>query len=216
MEPNGAVLSDERASGHETIEFGPFRLLPEQSLLTEDGKPVALGARALDILIALARRAGETVTKEELLAEVWPGIFVEDGTLRVHIASLRKALGDGTGGRRFIATVAGQGYSLVAPVARSGAQSAADATPPDAPASRLPTPLTRMVGRQDVVALLTAQLPERRFMTVVGPGGIGKTTVAIAVADALRGAYRDGVQFVDLAPISDATLVPSAVAAMLA
>ena len=184
-------MSAERLSGNEVIDFGPFRLLPEERHLLEQGAPIGLGPRALDILVVLARRAGETVTKEELLAKVWPRVFVEEGTLRVHIASLRRALREGLQGRNFIATVPGRGYSLVVPVSRFGGEAS---TAPSMPAaSQLPAPLNRMVGRKDVVAALKAQLPQERFITVVGPGGIGKTTVAVAVADALRGSYRDGI-----------------------
>jgi predicted ATPase/DNA-binding winged helix-turn-helix (wHTH) protein len=208
-----AIVSEERLSGNEVIDFGPFRLLPEERLLLEQGAPVGLGPRALDILTVLARRAGETVTKEELLAKVWPRVFVEEGTLRVHVASLRRALREGLQGRNFIATVPGRGYSLVVPASRFGGD--ASARPSMPAASQLPAPLNRVVGRKDVVAALKAQLPEERFITVVGPGGIGKTTVAVAVANALRGSYRDGIQFVDLAPMKDPSLIPSAVAALL-
>ena len=84
------------------ISFGPFRLLPSQQLLLEDGKPVRVGSRALDILIALAERANETISREDLVARVWPDTVVEEGNLRVHIAALRRALGDGQGGNRYL------------------------------------------------------------------------------------------------------------------
>ena len=102
--------------------FGPFRLLPTQRLLLEEGEPVRLGSRALDILIALTERRGELVGKAELLARVWPGRFVEEGNLKFHIGALRRILGDGHRGRRYIATSSGQGYSDVVPrpVPRSG------------------------------------------------------------------------------------------------
>jgi predicted ATPase/DNA-binding winged helix-turn-helix (wHTH) protein len=208
-----AIVSAERLCGNEVIEFGPFRLLPEERVLLEQGEPIGLGSRALDILVVLARRAGETVTKGELLAEVWPRVFVEEGTLRVHIASLRRALRESLQGRNFIATVPGRGYSLVVPASRFGHNASTTTSMPAA--SQLPAPLNRMVGRKDVIAALKAQLPEERFITVVGPGGIGKTTVAVAVADALRDSYRDGIQFVDLAPMTVPSLLPSAVAALL-
>ena len=70
--PNRAAVSADQA-----ISFGPFRLVPSQQLLLEDGKPVRLGSRALDILIALAERPNELVSKEELIARVWPDTFVE-------------------------------------------------------------------------------------------------------------------------------------------
>lgn len=209
-------MAGEISSSEEAIDFESFRLLPAQQLLLDGGKPVALGARALDILTVLVRRAGEVVDKDELIAQVWPGIFVEDGNVRVHIAALRRVLGEGHGGRRFLATVPGRGYSFIAPVSRkSKAAAAVPERTPAAAADSLPSALTRMVGRARVAELLIAQLPHRRFVTIVGPGGIGKTTVALAVADALSASHADGVRFVDLAPVTDSRLVPSALASAL-
>ena len=101
----------------ETFAFGSFRLIPAQRLLFEDGRPLRLGSRALDILIMLIGRAGETVSKEQLIARTWPDTVVEEGALRVHVAALRKALGDGRAGTRYIANIPGRGYSFIAPVA---------------------------------------------------------------------------------------------------
>ncbi len=165
---------------------------------------------------ALVGRAGEVVSKDELVARVWPGVFVEDGNLRVHIAALRQALGDGQAGRRFIVTIPGRGYSFVAPATHLGEGTAAPQNEDVTERSdHLPVRLTRIFGRASEVESLTAQLPRHRLMTIVGPGGIGKTTVALAVADALCPSYRDGVRFVDLAPVSDPSLLPSAVASAL-
>src|SRR5215469_13946208 len=112
----------------EVFAFGPFRLIPAQRMLSEDGKPVRLGGRALDILAALAQRAGETISKEELIAGAWPDTVVEEAALRVHVAALRKALGDGRAGKRYIANYTGRGYAFIAPVTRENALSAT-ATP---------------------------------------------------------------------------------------
>jgi predicted ATPase/DNA-binding winged helix-turn-helix (wHTH) protein len=197
------------------ISFGPFRLLPAQQLLLEGDKPVRLGSRALDILVALAERAGELVTKEELVGRVWPNTFVEEGNLRVHVAALRRALGDGHAGARYVLNVPGRGYRFVASL------SVTEPVPsPPSPAAteaghNLPAALTRMVGRNDLVDALLAHVPQRRFITLVGPGGIGKTTVALTVAHKLSASYRDGVRFVDLAPVTDAQLAVSALASAL-
>lgn len=102
------------------ISFGPFRLHPTQRLLLEGGKPLNLGSRALDILIALVERAGQVVGKAELMNRVWPNTFVEGGNLKVHVAALRKALGDGRPGQRYVVNVHGRGYVFVAPVRREG------------------------------------------------------------------------------------------------
>ena len=98
------------------IAFGPFRLFPAQQLLLEDERPLRLGSRALEILTFLTARPGELVSKEDLIARVWPDTFVEEGNLRVHIAALRRTLGDGQAGNRYVMTVPGRGYRFVAPV----------------------------------------------------------------------------------------------------
>ena len=96
------------------ISFGPFRLLPTQFLLLEDEKPVSIGSRALEILTVLLERPGELVSKQELMARVWPNVFVEPANLTVHMSALRRTLRDGRDGNRFIINVPGRGYSFVA------------------------------------------------------------------------------------------------------
>jgi len=98
------------------ISFGPFRLLPAQFLLLEGDKPVPLGSRAMHILIVLLERPGELVTKQELMARVWPNLFVEPANLSVHVSALRRALRDGRDGSRFIINIPGRGYCFVAPI----------------------------------------------------------------------------------------------------
>src|SRR6201982_3916908 len=98
--------------GH-PISFGPYRLLAAQRLLLEGDRPVRLGNRAFDILAALVERAGEIVARHELVARVWPKRFVDEANLKIQVSALRRALGDGQDGRRFIATVSGRGYSFV-------------------------------------------------------------------------------------------------------
>ncbi len=199
----------------EVFTFGSFRLIPAQRMLSEDGKPVRLGGRALDILAALTERAGETISKEELISRAWPETVVEEAALRVHVAALRKALGDGRAGKRYIANLTGRGYAFIAPVTRENALSATAAANGTDEAGNLPALLTRVVGRDDVISRLAQQLLRRRFLTIVGPGGIGKTTMAVALADVVRGSYNDGAWYVELAPLSDPDLVPSAVGAAL-
>jgi DNA-binding winged helix-turn-helix (wHTH) protein len=101
------------------ISFGPFRLLPAQFLLLEGDKPVSLGSRALEILIALLDRPGELVTKEELMNLIWPNVFVEPANLTVHISALRRVLRDGRDGNRFIINIPGRGYRFVASIQAS-------------------------------------------------------------------------------------------------
>ena len=102
------------------ISFGPFCLLPTQLLLREGDTPVSLGSRALEILIALLERRGELVSKQDLMARVWPNVFVEPANLTVHMSALRRALRDGRDGHRFIVNIPGRGYRFVASVDVSG------------------------------------------------------------------------------------------------
>src|SRR5947209_15005865 len=98
------------------ISFGPYRLLAAQRVLLEGDKPVRLGSRAFDILAALVERAGEVVGKDELIARAWPQTFVEEANLKIQVSALRRALGDGQSGHRYVVTVPGRGYNFVAPV----------------------------------------------------------------------------------------------------
>jgi predicted ATPase/DNA-binding winged helix-turn-helix (wHTH) protein len=195
------------------VAFGPFHLLPARRLLLVADEPVRLGSRALEILIALVERPGELLRKDELMARVWPNTFVEEGNLKVQIAGLRRALRDGRGSNRYVVTIPGRGYRFVAPVTFWEAP----ATQPEAAerAHNLPAPVTRLVGRTDMVAALKDRLPRERFITIVGPGGVGKTSIALAVARALIDRYQHGIRFVGLAPLADPCLVPGALAAAL-
>jgi predicted ATPase/DNA-binding winged helix-turn-helix (wHTH) protein len=213
--------SDERgmttpdATRPRQFAFGPFRLFPAQQLLLEGESPVRLGGRAWDLLMALLEQAGQVITKEALSERLWPNIVVEEATLRVHVAALRKALRDGQEGRRYIANIVGRGYSFVAPVTREHALSGTAEPTGKAEAGNLPASLTRVIGRDNAVVTLAAQLGRRRFLTIVGPGGIGKTTLAVAVADAVRGSYEDGVWLVGFASLANPDLVPNALGTAL-
>src|SRR3954465_13760362 len=104
------------ASGDTAIAFGPFRFLSTRRILLEGDEPVRLGSRGFDILAALVERAGEVVGKEELIARAWPGTFFDESNLKIQVGALRRILGDGRGGHRYLVTVPGRGYSFVAPV----------------------------------------------------------------------------------------------------
>src|SRR5713101_4867059 len=196
------------------ISFGPFRLLAAQRLQLEGDNPVRLGSRAFDVLAALVERAGEVVGKEELIARAWPQTFVVEANLKMQVSALRRALGDGQGGYRYVVTVPGRGYNFVAPVHHE--EPARAALPPAvALAHNLPLAATRMIGREEAVAALVSRLSRERLLTIVGPGGIGKTTVALAVAERMIADYEHGVWLVDLAPLGDPRLVPSTVATVL-
>ena len=194
-----------------SIRFGSFCLWPEQRLLLQDKQPVHLGSRGLDILIALLERPGGLVGKDELMARVWPNTFVEPNNLTVHIAALRRALGDGRQGNRFLINIPGRGYRFVAPVTASAQRPASVA----AQSHNLPAMVTRLIGRHETVSRLSTQLISDRFLTVTGPGGIGKTAVALAVAAKVTASYRDGTWLIDLAVAENSQQVAGAIASVL-
>jgi predicted ATPase/DNA-binding winged helix-turn-helix (wHTH) protein len=198
------------------FSFGPFRLVPSQQLLLDGGNPVPLGARALDILTTLVERAGDVVSKNDLIHRAWPNVIVEDGNLRTQMAFVRKALRDGEGGARYIVTVPGRGYRFVSTVSRSAERvpfSASTETPRGP--SPVPIRLTRVIGRESDVSDILSRLNRHRLVTIVGPGGIGKTTVAFAVAERQTAFYEDGICFVDLASLIDPSTLPATLASKL-
>jgi predicted ATPase/DNA-binding winged helix-turn-helix (wHTH) protein len=201
-----------------SLSFGPFLLNPSRRVLLRDGKPLRLGSRALDLLIALVDSGKDLISKEDLLKRVWPDTFIEEANLRVHVAALRKLLGGEGTGDQYIGTVAGRGYCFVAPVVRlDEAATPVSGAPPlrAEPARHLPASITRAIGRSDSVEAISGQLARRRFVTVVGPGGIGKTTVALSVAVHLADTYPNRVCFVELVSLSDPRLIPGSLASVL-
>ena len=203
-------------SGAQAVLFGPFRLLAAKRLLLSGDNPVRLGSRALDMLIALVERPGELVSKEELMARVWPNTFVEPGNVTVHIAALRRALGDGRDGNRYLINIPGRGYRFVAPItfAEDGQPSVRVASAAKCE-HNLPALLTKPIGRADIIDELANQVAQRRLLTIAGPGGIGKTTVALALAERFIGAYEQGIWLIDLADLIEPHLAPGVLTAVL-
>ncbi|TBF49309.1 ATP-binding protein [Rhizobium leguminosarum] len=209
MTAGGGPATDE-------ISFGPFQLRANERLLTREGAVVELGGRAYDILIALTSWPNEVMSKQDLIARVWPHVVVEEGSLRFHMTSLRKALGDGKDGARFIKTLSGRGYCFVAAITRAAhPRLPIVPAPVDFPHANLPSPVNRVIGRDEDVVQISAQLEASCLVTIVGAGGMGKTTVAIAVAQGLNNEFAGAVLFVDLGMLSDARLVTTAIASML-
>ncbi|WP_335944341.1 winged helix-turn-helix domain-containing protein [Pseudomonas sp. G166] len=195
------------------VGFGPFAFYRQQRLVTCDGKPLALGGRALDILQVLVEHAGTFVSKQALIARVWPDSVVEEINLRVHIAALRRAFGDGRDGVRYILNHPRQGYCLAAPVIlEANVERHVNRWPER---HNLPARLSPVIGRDKVLGQLLAEVPRQPLTTVTGPGGVGKTTVVLRVAELMLEYFDDGAWFVDLSVISDSSQVPAQVARTL-
>ncbi len=203
-------MSTERRS---VYAFGPFRLLQAERRLEKDGQPVRLGGRSFDLLTVLVSHAGEVVPGRTLLDEVWQGLNVEESSLRAHVRALRKALGDRLPEASYVTNVPGRGYCFVASVERLD-RPGAEAAGPGA-TSNLPGRASAIIGRSDSIAAVRGELSQSRLVTIVGPAGVGKTTVGIAAAQAIRDGSGGSVCFVDLAPVHTPSLVVSAFAAAL-
>ena len=195
------------------LRFGRFELQPDQHRLLVDGEPAALGGRALDLLSVLAERPGQLVGKHALMDLVWPGLVVQENNLAAQISALRKVLGGDV-----IATIPGRGYRFVAPLEstapRPGTRSGgAPAATNDGPApvaalrTNLPAELPALLGRADELDALAALVDRHRLVSIVGPGGIGKSLLAQHLLDARRGTYPQGVCWVELTQVADASRV---------
>ena len=190
--------------------FAAFRLSPSTRELTRSGEPVILGDRAFDILTVLIENAGRIVSQKEIMARVWRDLVVTPGNLRVHMTALRKTLGDG-----YIRNVTGQGYCFAVPVTFTSPAEASVGAATVSPSQSLPLALNRMIGRDDAVETIAADLRTDRFVTIVGPGGMGKTTVAVTVAHSMLDEFRGNVCFVDLGALTDPGLATVTVASTL-
>jgi len=187
--------------------FGPFRLHANERLLEKNGTPLKIGSRALDILITLLEHAPEVVSKRDLIRRVWGQLVVDEVSLRVHVTALRKQLGDRGPSVNYITNIPGRGYCF----AGSVTWAEGEATPSKAPtvASPLPREPLLMVGRDNVVRELTAQLRKLRFVSIVGAGGIGKTTIALTLAHRMLSEFQGAVHFFDLGAVEDPRLLAS-------
>ena len=193
------------------FRFSQFTLFPARRQLLADGVPVAIGARAFDLLHALVVRRDRTVLKSELLDLVWPDVIVEEANLHVQVSALRKVLGP-----RAISTVPGRGYRFVAPLAE---QPAGAAKPQR---RRFSSAGSGATGAASVVDRPRGRTSRGRrsgvdatLVTITGAGGIGKTRLALAVAGALASRWRDGIVWVEGAAVQDPVQLPQAVAQSL-
>src|SRR5438105_3362160 len=180
-----------RAQGRRLVyESGEWEVDLARHELRARGVPVPIGGRAFEIIEVLVQSAGELVTKNELMERVWPGATVEDNTLQFHISAIRKALGPDRG---ILKTTSGRGYRLLgAWTFRQESPSSTDSVGPEPlprPAepfqSNLPAAVSELVGRATAVQHLRGLLSAYRVVTLTGPGGIGKTKLALAVGRGL-------------------------------
>jgi predicted ATPase/DNA-binding winged helix-turn-helix (wHTH) protein len=208
----GPELSAHAMKAVNCFAFGPFELIPGRRLLLKDGKPVRIGGRAFDILTVLVRHQGNVVSKRQVMAHAWPGAVVDEGNLKVNVAALRRVLGEDPDQPRYIATVVGRGYRFITPV-RSSYLDDADPISSTLPrrANNLPTRTAPIFGRAAAIGSILHELETTRLVSIVGPGGIGKTTVALAVAHEATASFEDGAWLVDLSPLNDQSSVADAV-----
>ena len=198
----------------ERLCFGPFCLSPGARLLTRHGEPVEIGGRSFDLLVVLTEQPGRVLSKRELLKRVWSDVVVEDGSLRFHMAGLRKLLGDGVDGARYIATQVGVGYAFVAPIERHGGtaprrpEESARATV----TANLPARLPHLIGRERDVELLVERVADTPLFSIVGAAGVGKTSLAVETGYRLAPTFGDQVAFVDFSMLENMAVVPSMIA----
>src|SRR5258708_4127246 len=205
-----------RAQGRQLVyESGEWEVDLARRELRARGVPVPIGGRAFEIIEVLVQSAGELVTKNDLSARVWPGAIVEDNTLQFHISAIRKAFGRD---RKMLKTASGRGYRLLgAWTSRQEDTSSVDSIdlePMRSPAepfqTNLPAAASELVGRTIALQQLRALLSAYRVVTLTGPGGIGKTRLALVVARGLFPSFQGDVRLVELVSLSDPGLVPAA------
>jgi predicted ATPase/DNA-binding winged helix-turn-helix (wHTH) protein len=199
------------------IAFGRFQVWPDRRDLLADHEPIKLGGRAFDVLMALIEVPGAVVSRDALKARAWPNRTVEDNNLAAQIVALRKALGPEHG---LIRTVAGRGYQFtgetrILPAATDEAPEVAtvEAAKAIQAPTNLPEQMTELIGREKELAEVVALLAADRFVSLTGPGGIGKTRLALAAARQLLPGFADGVWIAEFSAIADPGLVATTVAA---
>jgi predicted ATPase/DNA-binding winged helix-turn-helix (wHTH) protein len=207
------------AEDRRVYESGQWGIDLGRRELRAHGVPVPLGSRAFEILEVLVRSAGDLVSKDEVMSSVWPGAIVEENTLQVHISALRKAFGPDRG---LLKTVSGRGYRLLGNWSLQEESAPANAVmsnglpPPSEPFRRnLPYAGSDLIGRAAALQYLRDRIFAYRVLTLTGPGGIGKTRLALETARSLMPSFKGAIALVELASLSDRRLVPSAVAGAL-
>jgi predicted ATPase len=195
-------------------DIGPFRLDSEVGVLTKAGVPMALGSRAVAVLVTLVERPNEYVPKASIMDTAWPGVVVEESNLAVQISAIRRVLAQVPGGDHWVETLARRGYRFVGPVTELQEDVRREQIG-SIQRSNLPEPLTSFIGRERELVEIKRLLPGARLLTLVGVGGIGKTRLALQAAAEVLDAYRDGAWLVEFGAIANPLLVPTSVAQVL-
>lgn len=190
----------------EVYVFDSFTLDAKRRSLSVGASEVALGSRALDLLITLVQHAGDVLSREELVSRVWPRTLVEDSSLRVHIAALRKALNDSPAESRYIVNVPGRGYSFVGQIVRPSG--------PTRVAAPARAPLPRLVGRDAMLDTLERMVGRCGVVSLLGPGGVGKTSVARHASARMAPTFAGGTWWVDLSPAKDSGVLAQVAATL--
>ncbi|MBV8399959.1 MAG: helix-turn-helix transcriptional regulator, partial [Acetobacteraceae bacterium] len=196
--------------GADEVRFGRFLLQRHPRRLLMDGAPVELGARALGVLLALIDAKGAIVRKDDLLSCVWPGRAIEENNLTFQIHALRKALGSD---RDVIRTIPRLGYFFAGDIETRNEEKRAAGTP--IARTNIAAPVDTLIGRNDELEELLGLQTSCRLLTLTGPGGIGKTRLAIELARRLVPSFSGGAWFVDLATLTDAALLSATIASAL-
>ena len=197
------------------IEFGRFRVLPRRREFLIEGRPVELGGRAFDVLMALIEASGAVVGKDALMHRVWPDRIVEENNLQAQISALRRAFG---AERDLIRTIAGRGYQFTGEIRTVSASANATAvmpqpTPgPSRPLTNLPEPVSELIGRDDELDEILDLSASHRLVTLAGAGGIGKTRLGLAVARRLLPQFADGIWLAEFSPLTGPGLVAATIA----
>jgi predicted ATPase/DNA-binding winged helix-turn-helix (wHTH) protein len=211
-------MADSSCEATEWLAFDAFLLFPGARQLKRDGRAISIGDRALDLLIALTERPGQVLSRVELAEKVWRRAWVEDVTIRVTVGMLRKVLGRTPLGTDYVINSLGRGYAFSGSVEIERWPKPVSVDPSNRmtffQAGRLPALLKPVIGRAKDIEQITSLLSRHRLVTIVGPGGIGKTTTAISAVARLA-ERQGGVCFVDFGPIQDPALVPARIAAAL-
>lgn len=203
------------ATSEECYSFASFRLFPNQRALVHNDEFLTVGSRAFDMLLLLVSNAGSVISVNDMMKNVWADISVDEANLRVQVGAIRKLLSRCDDAKRAIETIPLRGYCFVLPVLYRPSKISEDTSLSLVTLGVLPTLFSEPVGREEVIKVIIEAMKSRRLVTVTGPGGIGKTTVAIATASRIAATFDGQLAFTDLTSASDQATAIQRIAADL-